>query len=191
MKKLRNLFITSLVTVIATLSLSFSVWAQNPQIKLETSHGDIVVELDAQAAPVSVDNFLHYVDSGFYNTTIFHRVIPGFMVQGGGFGANEKNKSGTISPIVNEASNGLSNLRGTIAMARTSNPDSATAQFFINLKDNLFLDKSASGAGYAVFGKVIEGMDIIDLIAQEPTMNKRGHRDWPSKTVALNVAEKL
>lgn len=181
------------VLAIATLSLSlsFSVWAQNPQIKLETSHGDIIVELDSQAAPVSVANFLYYLDSGYYNSTIFHRVIAGFMVQGGGFGANEKNKSGTVSPIKNEAANGLSNLRGTIAMARTSDPDSATAQFFINLKDNLFLDKSASSAGYAVFGKVVKGMDVIDVIAKVPTINKRGHGDWPSETVALHAAEKL
>ncbi|MDB9957710.1 peptidylprolyl isomerase [Oceanospirillaceae bacterium] len=190
MKKFFSVLKKSTVIAIAALSLSFSVWAQNPQITLATSLGDIVVELDATAAPVSTDNFLHYVNSGYYNSTIFHRVIPGFMVQGGGFGANEKDKSGTIAPIVNEAANGLSNLRGTIAMARTSNPNSATAQFFINLKDNLFLDKSSSSDGYAVFGKVVEGMDVIDRIAKVPTMNKGGHRDWPSKTIYLNSAQK-
>jgi len=182
--------LTALLTTVA-LSLSFTVWAANPQVELETIHGSIVIELDSQAAPISVENFLYYVDSGYYSATIFHRVIPGFMVQGGGFGNNEKSKKGTISPIVNEADNGLSNLRGTVAMARTNDPDSATAQFFINHQDNPFLDKSASSAGYAVFGKVIKGMDVVDLIAQVPTTTKGMYRDWPSETVYLYKASQL
>jgi len=180
-----------LLTALFALSLSFIAWAENPQVELETIHGRIVIELDQQAAPISVKNFLYYVDSGYYDATIFHRVIPGFMVQGGGFVANGDAKSGTISAIINEANNGLSNLRGTIAMARTSNPDSATAQFFINHKDNPFLDKSSSSAGYAVFGKVIKGMDIVDKITQVPTKTNGMYGDWPSKPVILYKAYNL
>ena len=173
------------------LSLSFTVWAENPQVELETIHGRIVIELDSQAAPISVKNFLYYVDSGYYDATIFHRVIPGFMVQGGGFLSNGETKQGTISPIVNEANNGLSNLRGTISMARTSNPDSATAQFFINHQDNPFLDKTSSSAGYAVFGKVIKGLDIVDKIAQVPTKTNGMYGDWPSEPIYLYKAYNL
>jgi peptidyl-prolyl cis-trans isomerase A (cyclophilin A) len=180
-----------LLTGLFALGLSFTVWAANPQVELETIHGRIVIELDSEAAPVSVKNFLYYVDSGYYDATIFHRVIPGFMVQGGGFLSNGETKQGTISPIVNEANNGLSNLRGTIAMARTSNPDSATAQFFINHQDNPFLDQTSSSAGYAVFGKVIEGMDIVDTIAQVTTKTNGMYRDWPSKPVYLYKAYNL
>jgi peptidyl-prolyl cis-trans isomerase A (cyclophilin A) len=189
MKFLKN---TIIATFVATLfTLSQSVWAQNTQVKLATSQGDIVIELNDAAAPVTVKNFLYYVESGFYNKTIFHRVIPGFMVQGGGFGANEKSKTDTIKPIINEAANGLSNVRGSIAMARTNDPNSATAQFFINLEDNAFLDKSNKSAGYAVFGKVLEGLDVIDSIAKQKTTSKRGHRDWPIKAIFLNSATKL
>ena len=180
-----------LLTAIFALSLSFNLWAENPQIELETTHGSIIIELDSQAAPISVKNFLYYVNVGYYSATSFHRVIAGFMVQGGGFGANEKTKAGTISPIINEADNGLSNLRGTVAMARTSDPDSATAQFFINHQDNPFLDKSAASAGYAVFGKVIKGMEIVDLIAQLPTKTKGMYRDWPSESIHLYEAYHL
>lgn len=171
--------------LLVTLALSLNVWAENPRVELETVHGSIILELDPQAAPVSVENFLYYVNTGYYKATIFHRVIAGFMLQGGGFGNNEKQKTNTQAPIINEASNGLSNLRGTIAMARTSDPDSATAQFFINHKDNPFLDKSASSAGYAVFGKVIKGMDIVDLIAKVATKNQGAFRDWPVEPVYL------
>jgi peptidyl-prolyl cis-trans isomerase A (cyclophilin A) len=180
-----------LLSLIFAVSLSFTAWAENPRVELATVHGSIIIELDPQAAPVSVENFLYYVNAGYYSDTIFHRVIPGFMVQGGGFGINEKTKEGTISAIVNEAGNGLPNLRGTIAMARTSNPDSATAQFFINHQDNPFLDKSASGAGYAVFGKVIEGMDIVDRITEVPTKTKGMYRDWPAEPVILYKAYHL
>jgi len=138
-------------------------------VKLQTSMGDIVIELDGQTAPITVMNFLWYVESGFYDGTIFHRVIPGFMIQGGGLTEQLVEKK-TRKPIINEAKNGLSNMRGTIAMARSNNPNSATAQFFINLRDNDFLDYiDDNKAGYAVFGKVIEGMDIVDAIASVKT----------------------
>ena len=180
-----------LVIAVLALSLSLSSWAQNPRVELTTTHGSIIIELYVEAAPLSVENFLYYVESGYYSDTIFHRVIPGFMVQAGGFGVNEKTKPGTVSAIVNEADNGLSNQRGTLAMARTSDPDSATAQFFINHQDNPFLDKSASSAGYAVFGKVIKGMDVVDLIAQLPTTTKGMYRDWPAEPIALYKAYNL
>lgn len=165
----------------------------NPQVALHTNHGEIVIELDAEKAPKTVENFLHYLDEGFFDGTIFHRVIPGFMIQGGGFDAQMKQK-GTHAPIANEAENGRKNLRGTLAMARTNDPHSATAQFFINLVDNAFLDfKSASGSGwgYAVFGKVLVGMDVVDKIAKTPTGNSGGHQDVPKETVLIERAERL
>jgi len=180
-----------LLTALLSLTLSFTAWAENPRVELTTIHGSIIIELDAQAAPISVENFLYYVKSDYYNDTIFHRVIPGFMVQGGGFSANGFLKPGTVSSIVNEADNGLSNSRGTIAMARTSDPDSATAQFFINHQDNPFLDKSASSAGYAVFGKVVKGMEIVDLIAKVSTTTKGMFRDWPIESVSVYKAYRL
>ena len=141
---------------------------ENKKVKLETSVGDIVIELNGEKAPITVKNFLGYVDSGFYSGTIFHRVIKGFMIQGGGFTEDMIQKQ-TKSPIKNEASNSLKNDRGTIAMARTSIPDSATCQFFINTVDNSFLNyTNSSNPGYAVFGKVIEGMDVVDKIAKIP-----------------------
>ena len=146
-------------------------------VKLETSMGDIVIELNRQAAPVTVQNFLGYVEAGFYDGTIFHRVIPGFMIQGGGF-TEQLDRKKTRDPIINEAKNGLSNIRGTIAMARTNDPDSATSQFFINHVDNEVLNYiDDNQAGYAVFGKVIEGMDVVDTIASIKTTtrnNKKG-----------------
>jgi cyclophilin family peptidyl-prolyl cis-trans isomerase len=155
-----------------------SVWAENAQpllqhtvsVEMTTNLGNIVVALDPIKAPKSVKNFLHYVKDGFYAGTIFHRVIPGFMIQGGGFTPNFHKKP-TDAPIVNEANNGLHNLRGTIAMARTSDPNSATSQFFINVADNRFLDYTAPtprGAGYAVFGHVTRGMAVVDKIAHAP-----------------------
>ncbi|MDW7644089.1 MAG: peptidylprolyl isomerase [Desulfuromonadales bacterium] len=163
---------------------------KNPAVRLETSMGDITLELDAQNAPKSTANFLEYVNSGFYDGTIFHRVIDGFMIQGGGMTADMKEKK-TRGPIRNEASNGLKNLRGTIAMARTQVVDSATCQFFINVKDNAFLDhknETPSGYGYAVFGKVIDGMDIVDAIRQVATGNKGMHQDVPKEAVVINKA---
>ena len=150
------------------------------KVRISTSKGDIVVELDSQKAPVTCDNFLRYVQDKFYDGTIFHRVINGFMIQGGGFTAKMLQKP--VRPaIMNEAKNGLKNDRGTIAMARTSNPNSATAQFFINHANNDFLNYGVRDAGYAVFGKVVSGMEVVDKIAQEPT--KPG--DVPVETIII------
>ena len=152
-----------------------------PSVLLKTNHGDITLELDAAKAPKSVANFLAYVKSGHYDGTIFHRVIDNFMIQGGGFESGLHQKA-TGKPIVNEADNGLTNAVGTLAMARTSDPHSATAQFFINVSDNTFLNhksKTAQGWGYAVFGKVVAGMDVINKIKQCRTTSKSGHQDVP------------
>jgi peptidyl-prolyl cis-trans isomerase A (cyclophilin A) len=164
--------------------------ATPPHVTLQTSKGDIVVELYSDKAPKTVKNFLAYVHSGHYNGTIFHRVIPGFMIQGGGFTA-DMNQKDTKPPVENEAGNGLSNSRGTLAMARTSDPHSATAQFFINLKDNTFLDRAQSqdGWGYTVFGKVVKGMEIVDSIAGVPTGVKSGMRDVPTQAVTITSAK--
>jgi len=163
---------------------------KNPVVRLETSMGDITLELDTQNAPITTANFIEYVNSGFYDGTIFHRVIDGFMIQGGGMTADMKEKK-TRGPIRNEANNGLKNSRGTIAMARTQVVDSATGQFFINVKDNAFLDhknETPSGYGYAVFGKVIDGMDTVDAIRQVATGNKGMHQDVPKEAVVINKA---
>ncbi|MDX9766097.1 MAG: peptidylprolyl isomerase [Ectothiorhodospiraceae bacterium] len=159
-----------------------------PQIKIETTLGDVVLELYPDKAPLTVENFLAYVKDGFFDGTIFHRVIPRFMIQGGGFTPDMQQKP-TRDPIENEADNGLPNVRGTIAMARTPNPHSATAQFFINVNDNDFLNfkgKNAQGWGYAVFGKVVEGMDVVDKIVAVPTGNHAGHQDVPRTPVLMN-----
>jgi cyclophilin family peptidyl-prolyl cis-trans isomerase len=161
----------------------------NPIVVLDTTAGPIAIELDKAKAPVTVENFLGYVDSGFYNGLVFHRVIPGFMIQGGGMDENLREKA-TKAPIQNEAGNGLTNKRGTIAMARTNNPDSATAQFFINLKDNNFLNRSPGSAGYAVFGTVVDGMDAVDEIAKVQTGSKGGHEDVPLKPVVIKSAKR-
>jgi cyclophilin family peptidyl-prolyl cis-trans isomerase len=160
--------------------------AANPVVLMETSMGNIKIELYEDKAPITVKNFLQYVKDGHYDNTIFHRVIDGFMIQGGGFEPGMKQKK-TRDPIKNEASNMLSNLRGTIAMARTPEPDSATAQFFINVADNVGLDraKAADGVGYAVFGRVIEGMDIVDKIKAVETTNRAGHQNVPTKDVVI------
>jgi len=160
------------------------------KVCLDTNHGKIVIELNAEKAPISTENFLTYVKDEFFNSTIFHRVIPGFMIQGGGFIEGMEQKD-TNAPIKNEADNGLGNKRGSIAMARTPDPDSASSQFFINLKDNDFLNYSAptsQGWGYAVFGEVTEGMDVVDSIAQVATGNMMGHGDVPVEAVVINSA---
>jgi peptidyl-prolyl cis-trans isomerase B (cyclophilin B) len=165
----------------------------NPRVLLSTSHGDITLELDAVKAPASTKNFLGYVETGFFDGTIFHRVIPNFMIQGGGFTADMRQKA-TECSINNEAGNGLKNERGTISMARTSNPHSATCQFFINLIDNKFLNytgETPQGWGYAVFGKVTEGMDVVDAIAQVRTGNHGPHSDVPLEPVVINSAKLL
>jgi cyclophilin family peptidyl-prolyl cis-trans isomerase len=164
----------------------------HPVVVLDTNLGTISIELDRAKAPISVDNFLKYVDSGFYNNTCFHRCIPGFMIQGGGFDASAKTLADgkkTNPPIKNEASNGLKNLRGTIAMARTGDPNSATAQFFINLVDNDGLDRpKPDGHGYAVFGKVTAGMDTVDKIAKVPTAPSGLGEDCPAQPVIIKSA---
>ena len=161
-----------------------------PSVLLKTNHGDITLELDAAKAPKSVANFLAYVNSGHYDGTIFHRVINNFMIQGGGMTAGMKQKP-TLDEIENEANNGLKNDRGTIAMARTSDPHSATAQFFINVNDNDFLNHSAptpQGWGYAVFGKVSSGMDVVDKIKKVKTGNAGYHQDVPTEDVVIEKA---
>ena len=163
---------------------------QTTRVRLETTMGNIVLELDRQHAPVTVDNFLSYVNDGFYDGTIFHRVIGDFMIQGGGYTADLSRKQ-TRPPIKNEADNGLKNSRGTIAMARTRDPHSASAQFFINVEDNGALDHKAPDArgwGYAVFGHVVEGMEVVDEIRAQATGVKAGFRDVPKETIAITHA---
>lgn len=163
---------------------------QNPLVVLSTDFGDITLMLDAKGAPISTKNFLDYVDAGQYDNTIFHRVIPGFMIQGGGFD-QDLNKKPTRDPIKNEATNGLSNLRGTIAMARTSVIDSATAQFFINTVDNPSLDHSPASYGYAVFGKVVLGMDVVAAIEKTPTRVVRTFANLPAEEIKIIKAARL
>jgi len=159
---------------------------------MKTNKGDLTIELDAQSAPKTVENFLNYARAGHYDGTIFHRVIANIMIQGGGFTPDMKQK-GTKPPIVNESSNGLSNKKYTIAMARTSVPDSATSQFFINVTDNHFLDKAKSGdrVGYCVFGKVTSGTDVVEAIKAVATTNKNGHGDVPVETVLIESVQVL
>ena len=161
------------------------------KVKLTISLGEIIIQLNTEKAPVSSANFLTYVNEGFYNGTIFHRVIPDFMAQGGGFDTGFNQKA-VHARIKNEANNGLTNSRGMLAMARTSDPDSATAQFFINSKDNSFLNhttQTASGWGYAVFGEIIEGMDVVDAMSKQPTGNRGGHQDVPKTDIVIEKAE--
>ncbi len=159
--------------------------AKSTRVKMETSLGDIVIELNDEAAPVTVKNFLDYIEEGFYDGTIFHRVIPNFMIQGGGLTPDMERKEAR-EPIINEASNGLGNERGTISMARTSHPDSASSQFFINHRDNPNLNYTgANNPGYTVFGKVVEGIEVVDKIAAVKTTNKGSYRDVPAETVMI------
>lgn len=180
-----------LVAFAALAATAFHAFAANPMVELKTSAGEIVVELFAKEAPLSTENFVQYVKDGHYDGTIFHRVIDNFMIQGGGFDAEFKQKS-TRAPIQNEAKNGLKNERGTLAMARTSDPHSASAQFFINLVPNTFLDyPSRDGWGYAVFGKVVKGMDVVDSIAKTRTGNRGMHQDVPATEVVIEKATLL
>ncbi|KAF3977943.1 MAG: peptidyl-prolyl cis-trans isomerase [Methylococcales symbiont of Iophon sp. n. MRB-2018] len=163
------------------------------RVKLTTSLGEIIIQLNTEKAPVSSENFITYVKEGFYDGTIFHRVIPDFMAQGGGFDTDFNQKE-VHAPIKNEANNGLKNTRGSIAMARTSDPDSATAQFFINYKNSSFLNytsPTANGWGYAVFAEVIEGMDVVDAMAGKPTGNHGGHQDVPKENIVIEKAEMI
>ncbi|HLW24068.1 MAG TPA: peptidylprolyl isomerase [Steroidobacteraceae bacterium] len=159
-------------------------------IRFETNLGAFTIELFEKEAPVTVANFLKYVDSGFFDRTIFHRVIPGFVIQGGGFTEDMKQKS-TQAPIKNEADNGLKNTRGSLSMARTNDINSATSQFFVNLKDNDFLDHSRGNFGYAVFARVTDGMDVVDQIAAVQTGRKRGFEDVPLDAVVVTSARRL
>jgi len=180
------LFAALLLGVVSSAGAAGAAPAAHPKVALETSMGNIVIELYPDKAPKTVDNFLKYVKDGHYNNTVFHRVIAGFMVQGGGMGTDMKQKS-TRPPIPNEADNGLTNDRGTVAMARTSDPNSASAQFFVNVVDNAFLNfksKTPQGWGYTVFGKVVEGMDVADAIAKVKT----GANDVPVQQVVLKKA---
>ena len=171
--------------LLASLALGQPAMAQ--KVRLATTAGDIVLELDRDKAPKTVDNFLNYVKSGFYSGTVFHRVIPNFMIQGGGMTPDMDQKRPGESPVRNESLNGLKNLRGSLAAARTSDPDSATSQFFINLKDNDFLDGNpgTKKIGYSVFGKVTAGMDVVDKIAAVKTTTKGGHGDVPEQAVII------
>jgi cyclophilin family peptidyl-prolyl cis-trans isomerase len=159
-------------------------------IRFETTLGSFTIELFEKEAPITAKNFLDYVDSGHFEGTVFHRVIPGFVIQGGGLTSDMRQKS-TRAPIRNEADNGLKNRRGTLSMARTNDPHSATSQFFVNLVDNAFLDPGRGGAGYAVFGCVTEGMDVVDKIAAVKTGNKGGHQDVPVTPVEVTSAKRV
>ena len=173
------------------LLLSLSAFAANPLVEVKTSQGTLVVEVFADKSPKSAANFLQYVKDGFYNGTVFHRVIDGFMIQGGGFTADMKQKE-TRAPIENEAKNGLKNSTGTLAMARTGDPHSASAQFFINLKDNGFLDyPGQDGWGYAVFGKVTQGLDVVQKIAKVNTGNHGMHQNVPTSPVVIESVKLL
>jgi len=178
-----------LFVLLSAICFALPVWAANPQVELKTNQGTLVLELDAQKAPKTTENFLQYVKDGHYNGTIFHRVIDNFMIQGGGFEIGMKEKS-TRAPIQNEAKNGLKNVTGSIAMARTPNPHSASAQFFINLKDNSFLDyPGQDGWGYAVFGKVVQGLDVVQKLAKVATGNAGGHQNVPTTPIVIESAK--
>jgi cyclophilin family peptidyl-prolyl cis-trans isomerase len=159
-------------------------------VKFETTHGSFTIELFPKEAPVTVENFLQYVDDGFFDGTIFHRIVPGFVIQGGGLTSDFNNKE-TRSPIKNEAKNGLKNGRGWLSMARTSDINSATSQFFVNLSDNEFLDHGPRDYGYAVFGRVTEGLEVIDKIAKVKTGRRKGYQDAPMEDVIINSAKRV
>lgn len=197
-KTMRNV-IPALILALTVLVPTTSAWAEPvnkpssaalPQVRVVTSAGAFELQLRPDVAPETVRNFLEYVRSGFYDGTVFHRVIPGFMIQGGGF-TSELSRKSTRAPIANEASPTLPNLRGTISMARTNAPDSATSQFFINVVDNPFLDKGVRGAGYAVFGKVTDGLGVIDTIANSKTGYSGGMADVPLEPIMIQSVSVL
>lgn len=190
MKLIRIILISLLAGLcILPAQAASSTKGKMKMVKLETNHGTITLQLDAEKAPITTKNFLDYVNAGFYTNVIFHRVIPNFMIQGGGFEPGMKQKK-TKDPIQNEAANGLKNEQYTIAMARTSDPHSATAQFFINVKDNPFLDyPGQDGWGYCVFGKVVEGKDVVDAIGKVPTGSSGFYQDVPKEDVIIIKAE--
>jgi len=198
-KKLKGILKNKAIAIfiIAVLLVGFTLFvikmvdnipSGNPKVKLETNLGDIVIELYPDRAPITVNNFLEYVRAGHYDGTVFHRVIKGFMIQGGGFDKEGYEKK-TRAPIKLESDNGLKNNIGTIAMARTSVPNSATSQFFINVKDNDFLNYAPGNPGYAVFGKVTKGMEVVKDIEDTATTTKNGMADWPVKEVVINKAK--
>lgn len=192
---MRKIFLSLMLILTSTLLFATENKMSDTQnkVKLTTSLGEIIIQLNTEKAPVSAENFIKYVKEGFYDGTIFHRVIPDFMAQGGGFDTDFKQKE-VHEPIKNEADNGLKNTRGSIAMARTSDPHSATAQFFINYKDSSFLDYTSAtnnGWGYAVFGEVIEGMDVVDAMAKQATGNHAGHQDVPKENIVIEKAEMM
>ncbi|OHT22910.1 peptidylprolyl isomerase [Providencia stuartii] len=184
---LKRIFVP-LLAVCAISASSLALAAGETYVKLVTSMGNIELELNDKKAPVTTENFLQYVNEGYYNGTTFHRVIPGFMIQGGGFNKDLQQKQ-TRAPIKNEADNGLRNLRGTISMARTANKDSATSQFFINVADNAFLDHGQRDFGYAVFGKVVKGMDVVDKISKVKTENVGPYQNVPVEPISIISAE--
>jgi cyclophilin family peptidyl-prolyl cis-trans isomerase len=187
---MKRLLLAAFVLGLALLPPAFAQEGKNPRVVMDTSAGKIVIELNAEKAPITVKNFLQYVDAKHYDGTIFHRVIPDFMIQGGGFEPGMREKK-TLDPIKNEAVNRLSNLRGTIAMARTDDPNSATAQFFINSEDNKRLDKSDDSDGYAVFGKVVDGMDVVDKIRRVKTSTQKGSKNVPNDDVVIKSVRRV
>jgi len=190
--KIKLIVILGALVALVTAGVGVAV-AANPKVEMETSKGKMVIELYPEKAPETVKNFLNYVEAKYYDGTIFHRVIPKFMIQGGGFTSDMKRKSAG-TPIKNEADNGLKNDRGTIAMARTGDPHSATAQFFINTVNNDFLNhksKTQQGWGYVVFGKVIRGMDVVDAISAVKTVTRGNYRDVPAETIEIRSAKVL
>jgi cyclophilin family peptidyl-prolyl cis-trans isomerase len=196
---IRRFLVRYIFLSLASLGMLSLVWGtswaagqkgENPMVELTTNHGVVVVELFSAQAPITVENFLKYVDEGFFNGTVFHRVIPGFMVQGGGM-TPDMNEKSTHPPIRNEANNGLKNDRGTLAMARTSEVNSATSQFFINVANNDFLNHGGRDFGYAVFGKVTQGMEVVDAIAKVPTGNRGFQQNVPVTPVTIESARRL
>jgi peptidyl-prolyl cis-trans isomerase B (cyclophilin B) len=190
---MRKIIVFMMLMLTSTLSFSTgkTMSTAPTKVKLTTTLGEFTIQLNSEKAPLSSENFLTYVKQGFYDGTIFHRVIPGFMAQGGGFDAKFNQKQ-TLAPIKNEADNGLVNARGTVAMARTNDPNSATAQFFVNYKDNTFLNhtgKNASGWGYAVFAEVVEGMDVVDAMAKQATGSRGPYQDVPTVDIVITKAE--
>jgi len=186
--KLAGNFTLTIKTEAGVVVNTTSLTVPNPQVGILTSLGNIVMELDPAAAPITVNNFLSYANSGFYRNTLFHRVIAGFIIQGGGYTSGLVKKDGQKDPIVLESNNGLTNLRGTVAMARTNEPNSATSEFFINHVDNAFLNYSTTNPGYAVFGKVIQGMDVVDAIASKATTASNGFADVPLEDITITSA---
>jgi len=192
---MRNIIFILMLSLTSTFSFAKENTMSDTQskVKFTTSLGEFIVQLNLEKAPVTSENFITYVKEGFYTGTIFHRIIPGFMAQGGGFDTDFNQKEVHAS-IKNEADNGLKNHKGTLAMARTGDPHSATAQFFINYKDNSFLDHTApnsQGWGYAVFAEVIEGMDVVDAMAEAATGNRGGHQDVPKENIVIESAEMI